>query len=56
MESFESDGQQFHQHHQNGQSLLKQLNAKGPRHMALEIQDMAWDRHIHQAITITEIL
>jgi hypothetical protein len=46
-ESLSSDGQQFHQYHQYGQSLFTSdmSTHKIPRHMTLEIKVVAWDRH-----------
>ena len=43
-ESLNSDGQQFHQYQQNKQSPLTE-HKKQTRHMMLEIQVLAWDRH-----------
>ena len=48
-QSLNSEGHQFHQYQQEGQShmILTSLNIKRPRHVTLEIQVLVRDRHIN---------
>ena len=52
-ESLNSDGHQFHQYQQKEQLPLigtKLTTQIYPRHMMLEIQILAWDKHTHMVV------